>query len=443
LVIAAFGAQLALVLVFWQDSARFPHARGVDEVQMANLVAQFHRGQLAYFDPRHYPATFNPYGPLVPWLAAHAPAVIDPHIVTRLLSMGAFLCCFAMLAALLPSGRRLSLAGPALLLALSARPIFEFVHRSKVDAIAICFALAGFILTVYGRSARSGLAAAVAFTLAILTKTTFVAAPLAAVISLWPRRRGRVVAVVLGWWVLSAVAVLWLQHATAGGYLHNLRRPLTQPLKMLDVGTRLLTTAPLLLIWLRAAWLAADAETRRELRPWAIYAGLTYALGIVLAAAPGSGWNCLIECCMALALGGALLAARLDAGWLRASSGLLALHLCFAVPYLAITQNNIMWRQRPAQTAARLRAEAVLAPEIARGRRVAVLRNEPANDALVSLGQPTPLDVVDCMALSEPAERALAADLLARHEIDVIYRGRDLAPWDPTAPPGPPVVWQR
>lgn len=441
LLIALLSAQLALTAVCWLGVLTWPHARGIDEVQVANLAGCWRRGLLPYFDLSRWPACFNPYGPVATWLLGHAPAALNVHVAGRLLAMGSFVGLWALAARLLPAGQRLRLAGGAALLALSLRPVFGFVDKSRVDSLAVALAAGGFLLAVYRRSTASGVAAVVLWALALLTKTTFVAAPVAAVLGLWPTQRRRAVALALGWLLLAGLGVGWLQHATGGLYLHNLRRPLAHPSKMLDMATRLVTTGLAALVWLRLAWREATPEQRRALRPWLWYAAGTWAIGSVTGAAQGSGWNYLMESSVALALGGAFLASGLEPARLARHSGWLALHLAFAVPYLALHEHP--WHLRAEQTIARQRALAVLPAEVSAGRRVAVLRNAPAADVLVSLGQPTVLDLVDGMSLPEPLERALAADLLRRHQVDVIYRGRDLERWDPAVPSPRPQAFQR
>jgi hypothetical protein len=82
------------------------------------------------------------------------------------------------------------------------------LHR--VDPLALGFTLVGLALVTAGRSSLG----AAAFLLALLTKQTYLVAPIAAAIALWPCRSAlaRYVAIVVGGGVGSVLLAQWLTH---------------------------------------------------------------------------------------------------------------------------------------------------------------------------------------------------------------------------------------
>lgn len=294
------------VLAYWLRLLAVPHAVEKVEVQVLSLVLWWRSGVVPYLPLDRLPFLQNPYGPLFEALCAALPTGPSPYFAGRLLSILAFAATLALVGWQVErrTGRR-SLAVIAALLPLTVKPVLLFAPLYRVDSLGLFLSVAGFLLvTADTRSAASGrrnLALGVTvLLLAFLTKMTFVAAPLAAVLVLWGRDRRRAVALALAVGLAFGGAVAALELATGGAYLASAASGNLPTAfgKSLELPARMLLALP----WLVALALCAAERTRRLASPAAIYAAVALAVAAAFAANPLSSWNYLMETTVALAL---------------------------------------------------------------------------------------------------------------------------------------------
>ncbi|MCL6647588.1 MAG: hypothetical protein K6U89_04575 [Chloroflexi bacterium] len=195
------------------------------------------------------PYSVTAYPPLYYLAVATLLPVTGPSLVPgRLLSLAALALAAALVAlAVTPlAGGRWGLLAASLFLAQPAAAEWAGLHR--VDSLALAFALAGLLLA--SRS-RLGLAA-LALTLSVLTKQTYLAAPLA--VPLWLvcngrwREAARFSVTVLG---LVSGGVLLLQHLSDGQFLRHIvganLNPYFPTLVLAWLGWAAVVSGPLLL----------------------------------------------------------------------------------------------------------------------------------------------------------------------------------------------------
>jgi len=314
-------------------------------------------------------------------------------------------------------------------LALASRPVFWIAMRGRVDGLAAALALGGFLCGLYGRGRASGLAAALLLAGATLTKTSMVAAPLALAAAMWTTRRRRGLAIAGLWLALVAGTLAWLQVATHGAYLGALHRPLSHLLRPFEMAFRTVTTTAPWLGWTLLVWLGLTREQRRACYPWCWYAWLALVVGCASSAAQGASWNYLFEFYLALALCACRLWATRpapDRAWW------LVLQVVGSTVYLAVAVTPAS----EARTQAHLHEAAVarLRPRLNAGQRVAVFGNHGAEEALLDLGAPNGLDIIDGLALNRAEVDRLAAQALASGRLDVVLEGPALTPWQLAAP---------
>jgi hypothetical protein len=196
-----------------RNTAEFQYGEAIvlDETRRIGL------GLPLYPAPTALPLTVTAYTPLyyllVGWLQRLSGDT--GYSVGRLVSVAAMLVSAALLAwsVRCVAGRwqgGLLAAGLFLTQNLTVQ-LWASLHR--VDPLALCFTLAGLALTTGGRTTL----AAVPLALAVLTKQSYLAAPLCVVVVLWPRR-GSIVrfgAVFLVSLALAVAAGQWL----SGGWM--------------------------------------------------------------------------------------------------------------------------------------------------------------------------------------------------------------------------------
>ncbi|MCC7494975.1 MAG: hypothetical protein IT204_21685 [Fimbriimonadaceae bacterium] len=435
---SSFRLALCLLLAGWLVIAGYqltrPHAMGVDEVQVANLVWYWQHGQLPYGDHHQPPVPFNPYGPLHPWLTAQVAALgVAPLLAARLLALLPLLAALALGVRWLASTAGRS-PWPWLVAALllASRPGFVFALRARVDGLAVALALTGFLVGLRARGRPSALLAALLLTAAALTKATMVSAPVALLAALWPTRRRRGLVIYALWLLLLAAAIGILQAATDGCYLAGLARPIEDWGRCFEVAFRPISTTGPWLVWVLLAWRSLPPATRREGQATCWYSWLALLVAAASGIACGSSWNYLLEFYASLAVGSAWLAAQLLQlpAARRPPAWPLTLQVALSLVYLPLSANPV-----PAavtHAAAYQAARSRLQPLVAAGQRLAIVGNPAAAEALLDLGQPNGLDEVDCMALDRSAAGALAGRALASGKLDQILCGPELRPWRPT-----------
>ncbi len=425
-----------LVLATWARWIVAPHRVGGVEVLVLNAVMGWRSGQIPYTFLRRIPAEWSPYGPLYQALCAALPlSPGHPYLTGRLLSLLSVAGCGALL--LVWSARRgwAAAGGIAALLLLTARPIFVFGPIYRVDMLAIALSLAGYLLLVRSKSRAADAGGLLLLVLALHTKLTAVAGPLAFFLCTWPLDRRRAVMVTAAWAVLTGLTLGAFQLLTHGAYLYDvgLLADGTRLAKVFDMMTRPVTSSPLWVAAVVVGLRAVDAETRRLLRPELWYCAVTLLLAGITGSHPGSSWNYLIDFYVALALlSGSLLACLHHCG-LRApltwSFGLLLAQALFSLWYTGDTlrPQNEHLRGYAASLA---RARAVVEPLVRRHARLAVIGSERGNDALLALGYVNPVVFPPLRLLSE--RDALLQKALRTHQLDLVLDGPQLRPWQPS-----------
>ena len=183
-------------------------------------------GQPLYQDFRAYPHLITPYPPIQPVGVGLASRTLGLSILetiglARCLTLAAALAAMLLIwliARQLGAGRLAALAGAGFFLPLPFLDEWGFAARPDVAAVALSL-LALLVLVV--RPQHAWLAAMVAV-LALFTKQTAVALPVAATVWLLSTRRWRSATSFVGTWiVLTAGAVALLDVETGGNYVLN------------------------------------------------------------------------------------------------------------------------------------------------------------------------------------------------------------------------------
>lgn len=459
------AAPLALlsvaIVVHWATFVPTPRSVGQSEAQTLNIARLQRAGAARYGPLDRLPAVFNPYGPVYPTLLSALPASPQrPYVPGRLVSLTALAGLLLVVGGWIRA--RTGSTGAALLAVLllcCTRPVYIFAPLCRVDLLAVLLSTAGLCCLVNSRRPTATVAGIVLLALALHTKLSQVAAPLAAVILLWPADRRRAVTVGLGVLALTVAGIAWLDHTTGGRFLEHALRVPGKLDKGLDVVTRPLTTTPL--------WVALAVALRRRIRgadtrfaPEAIYLGMTVAVTVATGSNWGASWNYLIELYVAFSLYTGVLLGRWFTTPLSASSGhedvgadegtptpeprsvapgrgaipqwlplLLAAHGVYAGLYAWHTIGRERALLRETEPGHRF-AVTRLAPLLAEGERVAVIDSYLGLDALLTLGGVSLIDLPN-FYLTGDRPALVAAIETALHDggLDQVLAGPDLAPW--------------
>ncbi|MBV9581088.1 MAG: hypothetical protein JO057_21110 [Chloroflexi bacterium] len=200
----AVGVLLALYLVgtglSYVERVRDPSESLYGESIVLDEAHRVPLGQPLYAAPTGLPLTVTAYMPvyylLVGWLQA---GVDHPgYAVGRLVSVAATIGCAALIAVSVFRATQCTgkanlrwLAGTlaAALFLTQNLTVLLWGPTYRVDMLALCFALAGLALATSGRTTL----AALPLVLSVLTKQTYLAAPLCVFVTLWPNRRSMLV----------------------------------------------------------------------------------------------------------------------------------------------------------------------------------------------------------------------------------------------------------
>ena len=183
-VLIYLGAFLLSAWVRLQFPAEFTYGESI-VLAGAQRVA---RGEPLYPPPDHLPLLVSAYAPLYYLLVGGLQRLFgDGYVVGRAVSLAATLGAAGLLAW---SVRRIGgswsgglLAGGLFLTQNMTALLWAPLHR--VDPLALCLTLAGLALATAGRSQ----AAALPLVLAFMTKQSYLVAPVAVCLALWPVRR--------------------------------------------------------------------------------------------------------------------------------------------------------------------------------------------------------------------------------------------------------------
>lgn len=384
------------------------------------------------FDPRGWaepPYRIHLYGPVFYEVAGRilrglgSPASLAPG---RLLSLAGLALAlgggFALARRMTGPGGGASAVG--VLAPLSFLPVLIFTPQNRVDTLAAGLSICGLALAARGGRVAPAWAALL-FVLALFTKPTALAAPVALFVAyLWQRRRrdaGQLAAaaVVLG---LAGLAVLQL--ATGGGFVtavfgFNGANPFS--LGGLFKAIQVALGQPLLPVAAGLA-LAGLALGEAEERLASIYFLLALGLALATVGKVGANVNYFVEPALAAV-------PVLALGWKRTSTSLygLGLTLAFVAASLAVAAPRVALEIRG--RAERARAESTLRPILA-GRSVLTMEITSAlrAGALPYLNDPS---IFACLtAAGRFDERRLLADL-ERGEVAVVLADADLSEVDP------------
>ena len=394
------GLQTVAILGWFGWLLTVRHSVEKSEVLVGNLAWQWHHGVFPFTTLDGFPALVNPYGPVYLWLNKVLPWVTGhPYLGGRILSLISTVGVMAILGWL--AARRFGgwpMGSLAAALFITARPAIEYGAIVRIDMMVTLFSIAGIACALEAKGRGGLVAAALCFALALHTKSSALAAPVAAGLFLWRRDR-RDAVWFAGWFVaLTLAALLAMERLSHGQYLsHNalLEIQWTRPFDML---ARPFGPSILWVLAFAVGVARLTPDDHRDLAPERLWFVASLLMCAVTSVNRGGSWNYLIEPYAAWAL--------LTAGVLhRAAESpkepparawiprLVLAHFLLSVVFTAAllsSQHKLLAAYAPRVAA----AEAELAPEIQAGQRIAVTASDPAKDALLLLDAGTPIDIM-------------------------------------------------
>lgn len=215
------------------------YGEGIVWQQMLNIVAGRGYTPIGVFPAivYHYPPVYHVTVAALAWVAG-----LDQLLAGRLVSFVSMLGAMALTGRLATlcvatvEDRRVRLA-VGLIAGLCLGSMAEAVGWAltmRVDLLAAALGLEGLLLTIQAaRRPALAILAAVLFTLAIYTKQTSIAAPVAAFLGLWMVRRRDAALLLATALALGLPALLALSWATDGGFLHHI---VAYNINRLDLG---------------------------------------------------------------------------------------------------------------------------------------------------------------------------------------------------------------
>ena len=182
---------MAVRLKYVYERMFVPFEINYEEGNILNAAARVLQHSSLYPDPRAFPYVLNPYGPVGYWLSALGIRILGlsfrgPRLLVLLAAIGVF---FLIAALVKRSGGQWRVGFLLGGLYLCTPVVWYWLPLLRVDFWAIFFSLLG--LYFFTRFRRFGWLAGIAFALALLTKPTAMAAPLACVAELVVGRQFR------------------------------------------------------------------------------------------------------------------------------------------------------------------------------------------------------------------------------------------------------------
>ncbi len=183
------------------DCIRYPYPLDYGEGPLLAQARLLARGTLPYRDVREHLTVAN-YPPLYPALVAAAMRLgagtgfAAGRAVSALATLASGVLVFLVVRAL---GARRPAAFLAALFWLAQRWVYLWGALHRVDALALALTLLGLLLVIRAHGRGGALLAAPVFLLALFTRQTLIAAPLAAAMALLVRDRRRGVAFPAQW----------------------------------------------------------------------------------------------------------------------------------------------------------------------------------------------------------------------------------------------------
>lgn len=298
----------------------------------------------------HYPPVYHVVIRALATLvgAADVELVTVGRVVSVLSGVAVAIAVGVLAASLSPEGldgRRRILAGlVAGLLSLGTLPVAYWIPFARVDMLSLALTMNGLALAVCAGNSRAKLHASVLlFVLAIYTKQTALAAPIAVVLVLWVTDRRRALEVIASGLALSVPLLGLAQWLTDGGFLrhivgYNVNRFAIERLSLLVVAVWPQLPMVLAVVIGLYAWPERAERSPREFvrgdqgrRMILLYFGIcTLMLGLI--GKSGSSVNYLLEWCCSgailagIAFGRALMApAHLPRAFLGGPAGTIAI----------------------------------------------------------------------------------------------------------------------
>ncbi len=371
LVWAGLAAYLALTLWLAFVGLTYPYQLDYGEGIVLWFTQQLAHGQSIYKGLTGFPYASSNYPPLAMLLAAVLmPIFGDGYLAGRLLNFASAMIVAGLIFRIVRAETRTRWAGAlAALFFLGAPYVYHWIPQFRADLLGLAFTFAG-VYFVWewqrareklgfhqkpgsGRTDRYWILGAGFFLLALYTKQTLLAAPLAAFLALWRRDRRR--ALVFGG-ALGAVGgaiYLAIDFATRGGFSFGLlasNATVFMPELLAQLLENFAETFPILcmlalwgLIDRRFAASAQGAVPTAERRPFGIlewYAVTAFA-GLVMAGRMGAWENYFLEAIAIACVWAGLAIAHLSQTARAEDRG--ASLFALTLPVLLLVQLALMW----------------------------------------------------------------------------------------------------
>ncbi|MCX7778230.1 MAG: hypothetical protein N2381_09295 [Armatimonadetes bacterium] len=433
-IFAILGINTAILSTFWAFKLIAPHMLDWGELEVLNAVYWWKRGFIPpYSSLDQIPAFANHYGPIYEGICAILPSFVHPYFTGRILSLLATLSIlFTVALWVFYKTKNWSYSLLAVMLLLTAKPLFTFGIVHRVDALAVGFSAIGFALVLLTRHwLKVGLGVAL-MALGFHTKLTAVAAPIACIIALWREERRKALLVGGSWLLMAAVGLGILQIISDGNYLRHasLGNEPSEWLKPFDMITRPLTSSPFWVALAFYSWRITNACKSYAFKPELSYLAAALFIAGITATNPGSSWNYLLDFYVALAmLTGRLIWLAIQKDTARnAVVSLLIAHALFAVLHTGYFNAKDIAK---VQTYRRefLDAKAKLGDIFANSHRIAILGSGSAVDVALSYGLPNYIDLPSKMrryaeelAINALRKGQLDLVVIAKEKLEVITR---------------------
>ena len=343
-------AYLALTLWWGIVGLTYPYQLDYGEGIVLWFAQQIARAQPIYRGMTDLPYASSNYPPVAMLLsAALMPLFGDGYIGGRLLNFASALLVAALIYRIVRVETRDRRASAlSALFFLGAPYIFDWIPFLRVDLLGLAFVFGG-VYVVWEFDRRPPTAArrasvfyfllfTFAFLLALYTKHTLIAAPLAAFLALWQRDRRRALAFALGLGAVGGAIYLALDYATRGGFTFGLlesNATMFLPDQLAALLQHFVVTFPILLLLALWGWLTRVRAKKIGALEW--YAVTAFA-ALGLSGRVGAWENYFFE---------ALAVACVFAGFRFQVSGFrlpFAPRLSqFAIPFLLLVQLALMW----------------------------------------------------------------------------------------------------
>ncbi len=303
------GLLVYLALTLWLGivGLMYPYQLDYGEGIVLWFARQLAHGQPIYKGLTDLPYASSNYPPVALLLAAMLmPLLGDGYSSGRLLNFVAALSVTALIYHLVYGETRDRRAGILAALFFFGSPyIYHWIPLFRVDLIGLAFAFAGvYVLWKFDRHSPTAdrrtvvhyvLCLTVLFLLALYTKHSLIAAPLAAFLTLWQRGRRIALAFAFALGTLGSALYLALDVVTRGGFTFGIIESNATVFLLEQLGTlvqNFVSTFPILLLLALWSWTARVRAKQMGALEW--YAVTTFA-ALVMAGRVGAWENYFFE----------------------------------------------------------------------------------------------------------------------------------------------------